>query len=62
MLKLDIAIVVRHPILPARDITLIFDIKAAAKHSVNEARVSTSGKNANFSESLMFVMMLFLKY
>ena len=52
MLKLDIAIVVRHPILPARDITLIFDIKAAAKHSVNEARVSASGKKCGiFRES-----------
>ena len=52
MLKLDIVIVVRHPILPARDITLIFDIKAAAKHSVNESRVSASGKKCGiFRES-----------
>ena len=52
MLKLDIAIVVRHPILPARDITLIFDIKAAAEHSVNEVRVSASGKKCGiFRES-----------
>ena len=52
MLKLDIAIVVRHPILPARDITRIFDIKAAAEHSVNEVRVSTSGKKCGiFRES-----------
>lgn len=52
MLKVDIAIVVRHPILPARDITRIFDIKVAAEHSVNEVRVSTSGKKCGiFRES-----------
>ena len=52
MIKIDIAIVVRHPILPARDITRIFDIKAAAEHSVNEVRVSTSGKKCGiFRES-----------
>ena len=52
MLKVDIAIVVRHPILPARDITRIFDIKVAAEHSVNEVRVSLSGKKCGiFRES-----------
>ena len=52
MLKLDIAIVVRHPILPTYDITPIFDIKATAEHSVNMPRISPSGKEyCNFRES-----------
>ena len=52
MLKLDIAIVVRHPILPTRDITPIFDIKAATEHSANTPRISPSGKEyCNFRES-----------
>ena len=52
MLKLDIAIVVRHPILPTRDITPIFDIKATAEHSANTPRISPSGKEyCNFRES-----------
>ena len=52
MLKLDIAIVVRHPILPTREITPIFDIKATAEYSANTPRVSPSGKEyCNFRES-----------
>ena len=52
MLKVDIAIVVRHPILPTREITPIFDIKATAEHSANTPRVSPSGKEyCNFRES-----------
>ena len=52
MLKFDIAIVVRHPILPTRDITPIFDIKATAEHSANTPRISPSGKEyCNFRES-----------
>ena len=52
ILKLDIAIVVRHPILPTYDITPIFDIKATAEHSVNMPRISPSGKEyCNFRES-----------
>ena len=52
MLKVDIAIVVRHPILPTREITPIFDIKATAEHSANIPRISPSGKEyCNFRES-----------
>jgi len=52
MLKVDIAIVVRHPILPTREITPIFDIKATAEHSANTPRISPSGKEyCNFRES-----------
>ena len=52
MLKVDIAIVVRHPILPTREITPIFDIKATAEYSANTPRVSPSGKEyCNFRES-----------
>ena len=52
MLKVDIAIVARHPILPTREIMPIFDIKATAEHSANTPQVSPSGKEyCNFSES-----------
>ncbi len=52
MLKVDIAIVVRHPILPTREIMPIFDIKATAEHSANTPRISPSGKEYyNFRES-----------
>ena len=44
MLKVDIAIVVTHPILSTRDIMPIFDIKATAEHSANIPRISPSGK------------------
>jgi len=52
MLKVDIAIVVTHPILSTRDIMPIFDIKATAEHSANIPRISPSGKEyCNFRES-----------
>lgn len=52
MLKVDIAIVVTHPILSTRDIMPIFDIKATAEHSANTPRISPSGKEYfNFRES-----------
>ena len=52
MLKVDIAIIVTHPILPTRDIMPIFDIKATAEHSANTPRILTSGKEYfNFRES-----------
>lgn len=52
MLKVDVAIVVTHPILSTRDIMPIFDIKATAEHSANIPRISPSGKEyCNFRES-----------